>query len=368
MIRKIATVAAASSVQASFNVDFEKYLSGESPVDYEVFGKMWLQFESEFTSPMAKKNSFFERQSNFQDKVQEVIAHNSDPTSTWKKGINEFSDMTDAEFNEYYQISTGLRDPQHCSATSQRMSVAKNGERAAAWDWRDHNGVSPVKNQGHCGSCWTFSTVGALEAHTMIKYDGAFSPLSEQQLVDCAGDFDNHGCSGGLPSHAFEYIKAAGGISTEDAYPYFAADKNCTVNPDTFSIEVVGGSVNITEGDEEDLANAIFAHGPVSIAFEVVGNFRDYKTGVYVSDTCKNGSSDVNHAVLAVGYGVEDDVPYWLIKNSWGAAWGDEGFFKMKRGVNMCGVAQCNSFPQGVNSISHKHFRNHPSSGLFLQQ
>lgn len=87
------------------------------------------------------------------------------------------------------------------------------------WDWREHNGVTPVKNQGHCGSCWTFSTVGALEAHELLKY-GSFVPLSEQQLVDCAQDFDNHGCEGGLPSHAFDYITdEPHGISTESAYP-----------------------------------------------------------------------------------------------------------------------------------------------------
>lgn len=158
--------------------------------------------------------------------------------------------MTEAEFNEHFGILNGISDPQHCSATSQRMSVAKKG-RESAWDWRDHKGVSPVKNQGKCGSCWTFSTVGAVEAHTMIKYDGQFTSLSEQQLVDCAGAYDNYGCRGGLPSHAFEYIAAAGGISSEEAYPYFATDRNCTVDESTFATRVIGGSVNITEGDEE---------------------------------------------------------------------------------------------------------------------
>lgn len=108
------------------------------------------------------------------------------------------------------------------------MSVARNTfdppHPRHAFDWRHFGRVSPVKDQGHCGSCWTFSTVGALEAHTMIRYQGHWASLSEQQLVDCAGDFDNHGCEGGLPSHAFEYIMHAGGISTEDDYPYFAKD------------------------------------------------------------------------------------------------------------------------------------------------
>lgn len=184
--------------------------------------------------------------------------------------------------------------------------------------------------------------------------------MAEQQLVDCAGAYDNHGCQGGLPSHAFEYIAAAGGISTEVAYPYKAVDQNCTVKPATFALKVIGGSVNITEGDEEALRVAVFQHGPVSIAFQVVDGFRDYTSGVYTSAVCKNSPNDVNHAVVVVGFGVEDGVEYWLVKNSWGADWGDQGFFKIQRGVNMCGVAVCNSYPQDVARIGS-------SSAPFLQ-
>ena len=210
--------------------------------------------------------------------------------------------------------------------------------------------VSPVKNQGKCGSCWTFSTVGCLEAHYLLKY-GQFRNLSEQQLVDCAGDYDNHGCSGGLPSHAFEYIKDNGGITTEDKYPYKAVDQTCGVKEADKVVGVRGGAVNISLS-EGDLKQAIFQNGPVSVAFQVVGDFRDYRTGVYVSNTCKNGPDDVNHAVLAVGYGTENGTDYWIIKNSWGASWGDQGFFKMQRGVNMCGIQNCNSFPQDVYDLT----------------
>merc|ERR1712070_696409 len=222
-------------------------------------------------------------------------------------------------------------------------------------DWRANAGVTPVKNQGACGSCWTFSAVGALEAHMLLKYK-EFEPLSEQQLVDCAHDFDNHGCEGGLPSHAFEYIyNEPRGISTEKAYPYVAEEQNCGVNPETFVLDVIGGAHNITEGDEVELATELYGQGPISVAFEVVDGFRDYKNGTYSSKVCKNTTQDVNHAVLAVGYGVEyhakRSIPYWIVKNSWGADWGDEGYFKIERGVNMCGIAVCNSYPQNVEKI-----------------
>jgi cathepsin H len=100
---------------------------------------------------------------------------------------------------------------------------------------------------------------------------------------------------------------------------------------------------------------AVFEHGPVSVAFEVVGDFRDYTTGVYSSPLCKNGPSDVNHAVLAVGFGVDNGVNYWIVKNSWGASWGNHGYFNIERGVNMCGIANCNAYPQDVFSVAHSH-------------
>lgn len=171
-------------------------------------------------------------------------------------------------------------------------------------------------------------------------------------MVDCAGDFDNNGCDGGLPSHAFEYLFYAGGITTEAVYPYMAVDQTCTVDPSTFKLSV-GHSMNITEGDEVELKEAVYKQ-PVSVAFQVVDDFSGYTSGVYTSTNCLNGPSDVNHAVLAVGYGNDSasGLDYWLIKNSWGTAWGDKGFFKIERGVNMCGIAECNAYPESVAEIT----------------
>jgi cathepsin H len=303
-------------------------------------------------SPSSHMNSLV-RKNNFANSIEAIIEHNSKPDATFMKGINAYSDMTEEEFFLHFHLNN-KGDEQNCSATDKRQSVNKKvkvEDIPSTWDWRSVGGVSPVKNQGACGSCWTFSTVGCLEARALIKY-GSFDSLSEQQLVDCAGAFDNNGCNGGLPSHAFEYISSAGGISTETEYPYFAKDLPCSVDSNSFALSVDGGSVNITEGDESELLSAVFEVGPVSIAFEVVPGFKDYKSGVYVSDVCKNGPADVNHAVLAVGFGTEDGIDYWLVKNSWGTKWGDEGYFKIQRNVNMCGVAECNAYPAGVTKLS----------------
>jgi cathepsin H len=169
--------------------------------------------------------------------------------------------------------------------------------------------------------------------------------------VDCAGDFDNHGCDGGLPSHAFEYIREAGGLTTEDQYVYTAVDGNCTLPGKKQSVGIVGGSFNLSTV-ENDLLYAILNHGPVSIAYKVMPDFRPYISGVYTHANCPNGAMDVNHAVLAIGYGTENGMDYWLIKNSWGAAWGDNGFFKIQRGVNMCGIVNCNSYPMDVIDLN----------------
>ena len=141
-------------------------------------------------------------------------------------------------------------------------------------------------------------------------------------------------------------------MATEDAYPYYAVDRACTVDPKTFALSV-GHSVNITEGDETELKAAVYQQ-PVSVAFQVASDFSGYVSGVYSSTVCQNGPQDVNHAVLAVGYGTDSasGMDYWVIKNSWGTDWGMEGFFKIQRGVNMCGIADCNSYPSSVEEIS----------------
>jgi cathepsin H len=205
--------------------------------------------------------------------------------------------------------------------------------------------VQGVKNQRNCGDCWAFSTIGTLEAHWALHTHQPPLNLSEQQLVDCAGDFNNFGCNGGLPSQAFEYIHYAGGVTSEEEYPYTAQDGACRTDIPHYAF-VPFGSANITYQDEEELAAAVAFAGPVSIAFEVLPDFMHYSGGVYSNVTCSTSPADVNHAVVAVGY--DDSTPgneYWIVKNSWGQGWGLQGYFWIAKGSNMCGLADCASFP-----------------------
>lgn len=317
-------------------------------------------FKSEYGRVYGSGDEEAVRRTHFQASLERVAAHNANPARTWSAGINQFSDLNDEEFK-----GVALMDVQTCSAThgsSYIASSAQDDPLPTSVDWRERNGVvSEVKNQGHCGSCWTFSSTGALEAHAALKF-GAWhrSLLSEQQLVDCAQAFDNHGCGGGLPSHAFEYIRYSGGLDTELNYKYTATDDNCTFDPSKsppvspflprskgIGVQVPGGSVNITKGDEKSLKYHLANTGPVSIAYQVSSDFRDYKSGVFTSTICKNTPMDVNHAVLAVGYGTDPDsgLDYWLVKNSWDYTFGMEGYFKIEAFKNMCGVADCMAYP-----------------------
>ena len=281
------------------------------------------------------------RKTNFLLSREQVRNHNNE-ASSWKMKLNKFSDMSFDEFSSRY-----LMTAQNCSATNfgHVMSSVAPSETV---NWRKRgNYITPVKNQSSCGSCWTFSTTGCMESVTAIhgKHHPLYS-LSEQQLVDCAQGFDNHGCEGGLTSHVFEYIRFNNGLMAEQDYPYKAKDGKCHFNPSE-AVAFVKVVVNITRGSEDEIWDAVAFKNPVSVAFQVTEDFTKYKSGVFSNPSCGDLPSEVNHAVLVVGYGVDEasGKKYWLTKNSWGIDWGLQRYFKMERGVNMCGVAGCASYP-----------------------
>ncbi|XP_043933651.1 pro-cathepsin H [Protopterus annectens] len=296
--------------------------------------KSWL---SEF-----KKDYILEeynyRLQTFAENKRKIDKHNAG-NHTFKMGLNQFSDMTFDEFKKKYLWT----EPQNCSATKGNF-VGSDGPYPDSVDWRKKgNYVTPVKNQGGCGSCWTFSTTGCLESAVAIA-SGRLGTLSEQQLVDCASAFNNHGCRGGLPSQAFEYIRYNKGLMSEDSYPYTAQEGKCVYQQDK-GVAFVKDVINITKYDEDGMVAAVAKFNPVSFAFQVTSDFMSYKDGIYSSTTCGSTPDDVNHAVLAVGYDIQNGTPYWIVKNSWGPSWGINGYFNIERGKNMCGVAACASYP-----------------------
>jgi len=183
---------------------------------------MYEDFQTAFADiKTAESLVFSDRLDVFTKKIFEVAEHNRDSSATWTKGINKFSDMTDKEFIDYFNLH--VTDDQKCSATVGSPDREPLKDIPSDFDWRDYGVVSPVKSQGHCGSCWTFSTVGALESHYYISTATRVN-FSEQVLVDCAREeYDCYGCKGGLPSYAFNFIRDHG-LATNETYPYRAED------------------------------------------------------------------------------------------------------------------------------------------------
>jgi cathepsin H len=317
------------------NIKYRSFVNGEGSFSELTAREIYNQFHSPYTARSEYRFKIFV------ENLIEIRNHNGGKY-TWQQGINDFADMTFEEFK-----AERLMAPQDCSATNSFQVKEKVKAQAIpdTYEWNNYGIVTPVKNQGSCGSCWTFSTVGSLESHWNILGKGRNLTFSEQQLVDCAGDFENYGCNGGLPSHAFEYIRHAGGIESDVTYPYTAKDGTCAFRRGVAVGYVRHGSFNITQGDEVELAERLYNAGPIAVSFQVISGFSKYVSGVYKVENCGKGTQDVNHAVLLTGYGAENNVPFWNIKNSWGPTWGAAGYFKIERGSNMCAIAQCNSYP-----------------------
>jgi len=284
----------------------------------------------------------------FKDNLAYINSHNQKADKTYKLGLNHLADMTNEEYRQY--VSRSGAPPKRNGSTFLAPGFNFNPYSV---DWRKEGYVTPVKNQGHCGSCWAFSTVASLEGQYAKKYGKGALPLhgfSEQQLVDCAGSFGNMGCDGGEMDFGFEYIKSLGakGLDTEASYPYTAADGVCKASSGSSArpAAIVTGHVDVTSGSEADLETAAATVGPMAVAIDASHmSFQFYKSGIYNEPACS--TSQLDHGVTVVGYGVLNGKNYWIVKNSWGInSWGEEGYIWMsKDDNNQCGIATSASYP-----------------------
>lgn len=213
-------------------------------------------------------------------------------------------------------------------------------------DWRTKGYVTKVKEQGDCGSCWAFSVTGAIEGQKFRK-TGSLVQLSVQNLVDCMNKNERHKCNGQSRHEAMDYIKHNGGIDTERAYPYKAIAGSCKYNPRN-SAATLKSYKDIPEGDETLLQQSIANIGPISVCVDAShDSFQHYSGGIYYEPKCGSSDDDLDHAVLAVGYGTDKHgKDYYIIKNSWGRDWGEVGYMRLARNrKNHCGIATDATYP-----------------------
>jgi len=281
------------------------------------------------------------RLSVFHDNMNFIESHDAEAKG-YSVGMNQFGDLTVAEFSA---MVNGYRMPKDKKFNvDPALSKVDLLGLPAAVDWRTKNAVTPIKNQGQCGSCWSFSTTGSTEgAHALAT--GNLVSLSEQNLIDCSTAEGNQGCNGGLMDDAFQYIIKNNGIDTEASYPYQAQGPlQCR-----FKTANIGATLtsfkDVQRGSELALQAASATIGPVSVAIDASHNsFQFYTTGVYYEPACS--TTQLDHGVLVVGYGNDSGADYWIVKNSWGTTWGQQGYIWMSRNRNNnCGIATQASYP-----------------------
>jgi len=289
-------------------------------------------------------DEFHIRYDNFKTNLDFVKAYNGQGKSA-KLAVNAFADMSKEDFRAKY---LGFNFVDRAVMRSKNVeAVSENATVPVSIDWTAKGAVTPVKNQGQCGSCWAFSTTGSTEGAWFIA-KGKLVSLSEQQLVDCSQAQGNQGCSGGLMDQGFQYIISNGGICSEAAYPYTGTDGTCGASS-CQSVVKLTSFTDVTPNDENALQVAN-AKQPVSIAIEADQSvFQFYSSGVLDDESC---GTQLDHGVLLTGYGHDSTVnkDFWIVKNSWGPEWGAQGYVRIVRNVNgdwarQCGLTSDPSYP-----------------------
>lgn len=269
----------------------------------------------------------------FKNNVKYIKAFNQ-KNESYKLEINQFTD------NNYPTLSMNydIHEPRYLEPN------VNNDIVPLTVDWRKENAVTHVKNQEDCGSCWAFSTTGSVEGIVAIK-TGKLHNISEQQLVDCSSDEGNQGCNGGSMDQGFQYIIDNNGSCSESEYPYVAQQEQCQDCKNVVSIS----NYSDIERNDEKILKRVVSNQPVSVAIQAnQPTFQQYSRGIYSDENC---GTQLDHGVLVVGYGYDmfHQMDYWIVKNSWGTEWGEDGYIRIQRNVDdtrgLCGIAMIPSIP-----------------------
>ena len=308
--------------------------------DELIHHKEFLSFRERFNKNYASKEELNTRFSVFRNNFINILIHNADVSQNFTLGVNQFTDLTPEEFKEQYV--SGLKTQLGSYGCKTFSSTASSAPSSI--DWRSRNAVTSVKDQGQCGSCWSFSSTGAIEGAWAIS-NGQLVDLSEQELVACAtgAAYGSRGSSGGQMEGAFKFVIQNGQCSLS-SYPYTAKDGTCKT---CTALAHISSCSDVRPNDQVSLKGAV-SQQPVAVAISADSRiFQSYSGGVITSTSCY---TSLNHGVLVVGYGTENDIDYWLVKNSWGPNWGLDGYVKIQKSSSnndpgVCGISMQPSFP-----------------------
>ena len=308
----------------------------EAELDTIVF-QQFQKFIKKYHKKYESVNEYLARYEVFK---KNLVATFTEESKSYKTGITKFSDLTRQEFAKTY---LNLNYDAMAMANFEPAYAKQANAAPTTLDWRTQNRVAAVKDQGSCGSCWAFSTVANLEGLYAAK-KGTIKTFSEQMLVDC--DTSDSGCNGGLMEYAFAWLKKNGGINYDSDYPYKGVKSTCKSDKSKYADFTVTGYKKLGSSystwspvDEDEVKEFLYETGPLAIALNA-DPLQTYSSGVLDLTSARCPTSGINHAVTLVGYGYDSSskLDYWLVKNSWGKSWGEQGYFRIRRGNGTCGV------------------------------
>lgn len=312
------------------------FLAVVSAVPADLNNYTFEQYLTEFglTYPASELSA---RKATFDAEVKRIQAHNSKNLS-WKENVSKFTVLTSAEKKAFFGRSKGVARTQG--------KFLKNGKDVPDFvlkpvdqlprhvDWREHGIVSPVKDQGRCGSCWAFAATAVIESH-VAKASGKMYDLSPENIAMCSPNPKNcggsGGCNGATAEIAFDYVAKAGGIYQEYQYPYssyYGANYECAIPAGDDPVAKITGYVQLPINNYTALMNAVATVGPIAVSVDA-STWGGYSSGIF--NGCNQAQPDINHAVVLVGYGTENGQDYWIVRNSWSPSWGEKGFIRVLR-------------------------------------